>query len=117
MKNAATAQKLASLLLDYLRSTNQTLLPPNLVRDLHQTASREDEANTVYVTSAVSLNPAEREIIKAYVKRKTGELRKIDYSLDKSLIAGFTLRIGDELLDASLSSKLAALKDHLVPTN
>lgn len=116
MTTTKQAQKLASLLLDYLRSTNQTMLPPDLVKDLRSAASHEDESNTVIVTSVEELDAADKKAVQAFVLKKVNEERRIVYKLDSSLVAGFTLKIGDELIDASLKSKLTTLKDHLVFT-
>lgn len=107
------AQKLASMLLDYLRSTSQGTLPPNLVKDLRVAASREDKSNSVVVTTAVAVDDKDKKILTAYINNKCAGEPKIEYKINRSLIAGFTLRIGDELIDASVSSKLVSLKEHL----
>jgi len=107
------AQKLASLLLDYLRATNQAALPPDLIKDLKIAASKESDSNAVVVTSAQALDPSDKKAIAAFVKSKLKEDKRIDYKLDKALIAGFTLKMGDDLVDASLRTKLVNLKDHL----
>jgi F-type H+-transporting ATPase subunit delta len=107
------AQKLASLLLDYLRTTNQGSLPPDLIKNLRTAASQEDESNTVVVTSAIALDASDKKMISTFVKKTLNEDRKIEYKIDTSLLAGFTLRMGDELIDTSLKTKLSMLKDHL----
>ena len=113
MKSSQQAQKLASLLLEYLRTTNQSTLPPHLVRDLQVAASQEDESNTIMVTSALELDSSDKAAVKSFVEKRVGKGRKISYNLDTNLIAGFTIKIGDELVDASVATKLALLKDHL----
>ncbi len=107
------AQKLASMLLDYLRSTSQGTLPPNLVKDLRLAAGQDDKQNSVVITSALPLDESDKKKLVAYVKTVVADLPKIEYKLNPGLIAGFTLRIGDELIDTSVASKLAALKQHL----
>lgn len=107
------SQKLASMLLDYLRTTSQSVLPPNLVKDLKVAASHEDKSNSVVVTTAIEIDDSDKKMISAYISRKTSGEPKIEYKTNPDLIAGFTLRIGDELIDASVSRKLESLKEHL----
>ncbi len=107
------SQKLASMLLDYLRTTSQSVLPPNLVKDLKVAASHEDKSNNIVVTTAQPINDDDKKTIVSYINKRTSGEPKVEYKINPALIAGFTLRIGDELIDASVSHRLESLKEHL----
>ena len=107
------AQKLAGMLLDYLRSTSQATLPPNLVQDLRAAAGHDDKSNDIVVTTAAPLDLSDKKSLGGFISRKVAGEPKITYKINAALIAGFTLKIGDELIDTSVASKLQTLKDHL----
>ena len=75
---------------------------------------------TANVTTAVALDDATKTKILGIVKQQaTGEVEIIE-KIDKALIGGFILRVGDKQVDASIKRKLNDLKknfsnDHFVP--
>lgn len=77
-------------------------------------AKREESIIDVRVTSAENLSPAQREDLKNHLKKeqnvKTVNLEEI---VDKDLLGGFILKIGDTIFDASLKSRLASLRADL----
>jgi F0F1-type ATP synthase delta subunit len=107
------AQKLASMLLDYLRSTSQGTLPPNLVKDLRVAAGHDDKSNNIVITSALPLDSSDKKQLSSFISKTVKGEHKLEYRLNPNLIAGFTLRIGDKLIDTSVVSKLRALREHL----
>jgi F-type H+-transporting ATPase subunit delta len=66
------------------------------------------------VTSAVPLDTAETDAIRARVEAMTGRSVDLTSRVDGELIGGLTVRVGDTLLDASVRGRLERLRDQLV---
>lgn len=71
--------------------------------DLHKNITRG------VVTSASALTDGQRAEIRRAVETGLKTSFEIEEKLDKNLIGGFTLRVGDLLFDASLSTRLRKL--------
>ena len=65
------------------------------------------------VSSAAALNPAEVERLAATLAKVAGREVKLEVSEDPSLIGGVVARIGDLVLDGSVKTQLASLKESL----
>ena len=64
-----------------------------------------------YVTTATALDAAGREQVLSVVKQMKGDKIELVESVNKNIIGGFVLRIGDEQFDASVLKKLRQLKN------
>jgi F-type H+-transporting ATPase subunit delta len=65
---------------------------------------------TAFVTTAFPMDTALRNEVMSIVKRAKGDNAELVEQVDKDIIGGFILRIGDVQYDASVSKKLKALK-------
>ncbi|CAN5605676.1 ATP synthase F1 subunit delta [soil metagenome] len=65
---------------------------------------------TAYVTSAIALDAATREQVLEIIRKTKGSKVELIEKVDKELLGGFILRVGDEQFDASISKKLNQLK-------
>lgn len=69
---------------------------------------------TAYVTSAAPLSDDEKASIEKRLLETTAyESFQIDYQMDKELIGGMTIRIGDRVVDSSIRTKLANMAKEL----
>ena len=64
-----------------------------------------------YVTTATTLDAAGREQILSIVKQMKGDKVELVETVNKNIIGGFVLRIGDEQFDASVIKKLRQLRN------
>ena len=62
------------------------------------------------VTTATPMDASLRDEMIAIVKKATGNSVELNEVVDPSVIGGFILRWGDNQIDSSVTSKLAALK-------
>jgi F-type H+-transporting ATPase subunit delta len=64
-----------------------------------------------YVTTATPLDAATREQVLAIISKTKGTNIELVETVNKDLIGGFILRMGDEQYDASVTKKLRQLKN------
>lgn len=64
----------------------------------------------VQVTSAVPLEPAEREALSKSLSVRTGKKVLLDERVDPELMGGALLRIGDTIIDGSVRGQLRLLR-------
>jgi len=60
------------------------------------------------------LNPQQRERITAQLTARYGPDLELRFSVDESLIGGLIIRIGDQVLDTSLRTRMAAIQRNMM---
>ena len=68
---------------------------------------------TAYVTTAVSMDDRLRNQVLSILKKSTGSEIELQETVDKKVIGGYILRWDDNMIDASIASKLHALRRDL----
>jgi len=66
------------------------------------------------LVTAVPLNEALRKSILSFIHKKFNTKVDLHEQVDETLIGGFILRVGDQQVDASISSKLDRIKKSLI---
>jgi F-type H+-transporting ATPase subunit delta len=77
------------------------------VERLSSIAAAHRERITALVTAVVPLTEAQRERLTAILARGYGKQIRLNVELDPELIGGMTIRIGDDIIDGSLATRLA----------
>ena len=108
-----SAKRLADTLVGYLSTQGEMALLPEVVKQLSARARAVDKQGRVVVTSSYKLGSEELKYVEAYVRRTLGQKLPIVSVIDPSLVAGFTLQIGDTFIDASTRGKLENLGTEL----
>ncbi|MBQ1798418.1 MAG: ATP synthase F1 subunit delta [Muribaculaceae bacterium] len=76
---------------------------------------QENNIAKVEITTATQLPEKQLQQIVGIVKRKLGDMTlEISHEIDETLIGGFTVKIDDVLLDASVKNELKQLRLQLV---
>lgn len=65
------------------------------------------------VTSALPLTEGEKETIRCAILEKLGGAAMVYFRVDPSILGGLVMRIGDRVVDGSLSSQLEDLRHNL----
>jgi len=78
---------------------------------LNGTAMR---GQTAEVTSALALSQEEQEAIRAQLQRDSDGPSDISFRVDPSIIGGLIIRVGDNIVDASIANRLQELRESLV---
>lgn len=76
-------------------------------------AARRDRA-VARVTSAVDLNQEQRDRLRAALGRVYGRTMHLDIEVEPEVVGGLRIQIGDEVIDASVVSRLAEARRRLV---
>ena len=84
---------------------------PAIVSALETYAPRGDQRPVNgEITSAQPLSPEQRQRITDDLARRYGQQLDLQFKEDPSLIGGLIIRIGDQVLDSSLRTRLSALQ-------
>ena len=73
----------------------------------------EKKIGVAHVTTALELTEGQKEEIKKLLDTTAYESFEMNYAVDKSLIGGMVIRIGDRVVDSSIKTKLYELSKDL----
>ena len=86
---------------------------PKIVEYLAQVAAGERDHALAEVRSAVELTDPQRARIAEALSHATGRTVDVKVVIDPSVVGGIVARVGDEVFDGSVSSRLESAKQHL----
>lgn len=67
----------------------------------------------VNVTSALPLTADEQAKVKAELTKQLGEIATITFDVDPAILGGLVVRVGDKVIDGSVSSRVGAMRQQL----
>lgn len=65
------------------------------------------------VTSALPLSADEQKVVSSGLAEQLGWMPAIEFKVDPALLGGLVIRIGDKVIDGSVSGRLGALRESL----
>ena len=86
---------------------------PKIVDELARMVAEERQHAIAEVRSAVDLTAAQRERLAAALSRATGRQVDVKVVVDPSVVGGVVARVGDEVFDGSIASRLEGAKQAL----
>ncbi|HEY7524613.1 MAG TPA: ATP synthase F1 subunit delta [Candidatus Limnocylindrales bacterium] len=89
-------------------------LLPAVAAEFRRLVNRRRGIVEAVVTSAAALSDSETDAVRSRVESMTGASVQLRAEVDPDLIGGLTVRVGDQLLDASVRGRLERLRDQLV---
>ena len=106
----------AQFLLDLAQKHREGALPA-ILREYVELA-REDKRNLLMadVTTAMPLTAGQEQALADKLAAMTGRTIKIRQHVDSGILGGIVVRVGDKLLDGSLSHQLSVLQADLLKT-
>lgn len=99
--------------LHILLDNNKVKILPEIACELKGLYDAYKKNLQLVVTTAKETNAEEKENILNYLKSNFGNEVAIRWERDASLIGGFTVKSGDQLLDSSVSGALSKIKSSL----
>jgi F-type H+-transporting ATPase subunit delta len=110
----ATKMKLGDALANTLRlmASNRRLFAlPALVTSLQAMIADAKGEVTADVTAATELTKAQADKLAGALAKQTGKTVKLNVAVDEALIGGMIVKLGSKMIDTSVASKLASLKN------
>jgi F-type H+-transporting ATPase subunit delta len=86
---------------------------PQIAASLTTLASGRQAPVRADVTSAVELAEKDKEALRSSLRKQYGDDLIFSFNVDPSLMGGLRVRVGDRLIDTSIASRLATLRDSL----
>jgi F-type H+-transporting ATPase subunit delta len=87
---------------------------PNIARELKQMVMDYKNEAAAQVTTATRMNDAEQTRIKQALEDRTGKTILMETRVDPSILGGVIARIGDQLIDGSVRTRLSLLQQQLL---
>ena len=106
-------QPLAKNFVRLLAQRGRLSLFPRIVEVFGEMYNREKGIVIAEVTTAIPLDEAHRKRVADQLARITGKTVQLRTHTDPRILGGLVTRIGDELIDASVASRLAELAERL----
>jgi F-type H+-transporting ATPase subunit delta len=82
---------------------------PEIARQFHDLKAAREGSAEAHVTAAFPLDDAALARLVASLEKRFGKKILPQVSVDNALIGGVTVRVGDEVIDASVKGRLAAM--------
>ncbi len=93
---------------------NKRLMLVNLIAEAYQHLALEAKGEMVAeLVSAKKMTKADKDAIAASLSKKTGKKVTLKERVDEKLIAGFTVRVGSKMIDASVADRLERMRLYL----
>lgn len=107
------ANPLTTSLLGFVIDTGRARELPKIVQRLAEMAAGERDQALAEVRAAVELTAAQRERIAAALSKATGRSVDVKVVVDPSVVGGVIARVGNEIFDGSVASRLVDAKQRL----
>jgi F-type H+-transporting ATPase subunit delta len=107
------ANPLTVSLLGFVVDAGRAREIPKIVQRLAEVAAGERDHALAEVRSAVELSAAQRTRIAEALSTATGRTVDVKVVVDPSVVAGVIARVGDEIFDGSLATRLVDAKQRL----
>lgn len=76
--------------------------------------NKENNILPIEIDSAIELDATQKDSLIKRIEAQTGKKPQPTYSVNPALIGGFTVKIGDSMMDGSIKQQLTLLKKRLL---
>jgi F-type H+-transporting ATPase subunit delta len=109
----ARAHPATAPLVGFLVDAGQARRIGAIAEELAREAAHRSERTLAEVRVAVPLSEAKKSLLAEALERATGHPVALKVDVDPSVIGGVVARVGDEVFDGSLASRLTEAKQYL----
>ena len=107
------AHPVTATLVGFLVDAGQARRIGAIAEELAREAAHRSERTLAEVRVAVPLSDAKKSLLAEALERATGHPVELKVDVDPSVIGGVVVRVGDEVFDGSLASRLTEAKQYL----
>lgn len=107
------AHPLTATLVGFLVDAGQARRIGPIAEELAREAAHRSERTLAEVRTAVPLSDAQRTRLADALTRATGHPVELKVDVDPSVVGGVVARVGDEVFDGSVASRLTEAKQYL----
>ncbi|MGJ8585235.1 MAG: F0F1 ATP synthase subunit delta [Marinosulfonomonas sp.] len=110
----STKMKLSPILgntLQLMAQNRRLFVLPQLISGLRDLIAEEKGEVTAEVTAAKALTKAQQDKLAKTLKATVGKDVKINMAVDETLIGGLIVKVGSQMIDTSIRSKLSNLQN------
>ena len=111
------ANPLTVSLLGFVVEAGRAREIPKIVQRLAEVAAGERDQALAEVRSAVELSAAQRKRIAAALSKATGRKVDVKVVVDPSVVGGVVARVGDEIFDGSVATRLVDAQEKLASSD
>ena len=111
--DSMSVDKVPANFLNLLVEKKRADILPEIAEEFRMMVDEEKNISHGSVTSAVELSDELQAKVKAALEKLTGKQVELSTSVDPSLIGGIVAKVGDLVLDGSIKTQLAGLKDSI----
>jgi F-type H+-transporting ATPase subunit delta len=108
------AHPLTTTLVGFLVDAGQARRIGAIAEELAKEAARRSERTLAEVRTAVPLSDAKQKLLADALTRATGHAVELKVVVDPAVIGGVVARVGDQVFDGSVASRLEEAKQHLM---
>ena len=105
-------QKIKNLMSLLLENDRLNLLP-HIAQSFAEMVAEIRKLLSLQVISASELNKEEQSSLSAEVQKTFGSMASIQWKVDKSILGGLQVKVGDRMLDSSVDGALTRLQSQL----
>ena len=106
-------QEIVEGVVSFLEENSEQGLLAQVTDDLKLLSEKDRQVNTAYLETYQTIAPEQIKQIKDKLEAITKHIITVKDSVDKTLLGGFKITLGDWVYDASLNCQLKLLKDQL----
>ncbi|HAY42304.1 MAG TPA: F0F1 ATP synthase subunit delta [Micrococcaceae bacterium] len=110
LKLVPNASQTAQVLISQAVSNPRGLKPAALVARFVELVAKRQQRWIASVTSTVQLSEAQLSRLETSLNKLYGRQLKLNATTDPSLVGGLVVKVGDEVVDASVASRVADLR-------
>lgn len=100
-------------LMDFLTEAGEKKLLPDVSDELQGMVAELKKTDLIEINSVVPLTADQKQVLTKSLRDLLQVNVPINFRLDKSLIGGFNIRLGDWFLDTSVKYQLNQMKNRL----
>lgn len=108
------SHKVVCGLLDYLSLKGEDGILPAISGELRSLVKKSSKEDLIVARSVIPLSKTQKDTISKELSRVFGRILPVENILDKKLIGGFSLTVGEWYLDGTLATQVKKIKGMLL---